>query len=99
MVVGLFAGPRELCCYPDLSLGTDEDVFGAHVSDFQVFGVEGAAGEDHRIDEIPKFGLFEIFALHAAPVHDFVAEEVGVVLKLDLNGGVGTVAIPPLPQN
>ena len=45
MIAGLLSGPCELRGYSDLSLGTNEDVLGSHVSYLEVFGVECAAGQ------------------------------------------------------
>ena len=40
-----------------------------------------------------------MLALHVSAVVDLVAQQVGVVFELDLDGERNTQAIPPLPQN
>jgi hypothetical protein len=61
--------------------------------------VEGAGGGDDGVDEVPKFSLLEVLVLHGEAIDDFIAQEVRVVLVLDLSGERSTVLMPPLPQN
>jgi hypothetical protein len=82
-----------------LSLWRDEDVLRADVSKFEALGVEGAGSGNDGVDEVPKFSLLEVLVLHGEAIDDLIAEEVGVVLVLDLGGEGSTVLMPPLPQN
>ena len=61
--------------------------------------MEGTGGVDDGKDQVPKFCLFEAFALHAISIDDLIAEQVGVVPEGHLHVSRGTVLTPPLPQN
>lgn len=83
-VIGLLVGPTELGGHPHLPLRTDEHVLRPNVADLVACRVKCLPCRDDRVNKVPQLRLFEKLALHVAPVHHLVAQQIRIVFVCDL---------------